>query len=615
MQNLETLVGQIVATIPALESSTPSGLGHLGRQASAFPAANPSSTARTRPPSLPPAQSVAPGQEAPALSLFDNAVLCPDVDGEGRSHDEPGVPSLKNLQILRELKCLLLNTRDLNIVLQQSTDSWRLWLTAFPDQLESYPGTLSAVMLCNLIYISINSHDLAVVTKTALCLAIHLQQLPRHFTSSGLTMPLSLEALQDSYMNAAESLLGPDEELTGTLEGIHCMTIQSEYYINAGKPRKVWLILRRAIGFAQLLGLHHPPNEADSSEAARGRSLFLKLWHSDRQLSLILGLPYAVPDSFLGINIGTAGHSQCCADESFPLRLGGVTGRIIHRNQNRGRLTFSATLEIDQELEECHDMMPPAWWQALPGPHVSTEESFAMLTMKLRFYNVRKLLHLPFMLKADVDRRYESSRCSTLEATRDMIRTYQVLRGPNGGLLKMCALVDFEVFTAAMILVINLLNPAQHGYGLAQQHAEDWGMVRSIANDLKRISMEMTCHTAEQAAQLLEDFYEAHHNHSHADEEVYEATIPYFGKLRIVRNRTQTRLMTSSTATAQHDAADGARMAPESDQYTAPFVSFEDYLQSTSDIFHSGRNLTSGWMSNLAVDDDWTWMPNSTDMQ
>ena len=614
VHSLEALVGRIVATLPTPESSTFGALGRLSSEGSTLPSAVLSNTASTRTRALSLPQSIAPGQEPPALSLFDNFVLCRDVDSEQRSHHYPVIVSEKNHQILRELKCLLPNTHDLSLILQQSTDSWRLWHTTFPDHLGPSPGSSNEAILPDFIYTSINSYDLSVVAKVVLCLAIHIQQLPRQFTSSRLNLPLSLEALQNCYLNAAESLLGPDEELAGTLDGLACMMIQSEYYINAGKPRKVWLILRRAIGFAQLLGLHHPSDEANRIEAASGRSLFLKLWRSDREVSLILGLPYAVPDSFLGIDVGAAGHSTGRAGEPFLLKLGAVTGRIIHRNQNRGKMAFCATLEIDQELEECHDMMPQSWWQALPGPNLSPEESFTMLIMKLRYYNVRKLLHLPFMLKAYVDRRYEFSRCSTLEATRDMIRIYQILRGPGGSLLKMCAMVDFQIFTAAMIMVIDLLAHAQDSHEFLPQHVEDWETVRSIANDLRRISTVMTCYVAEQAAQLLDDFYEAHQSHSHAGEEAYEATIPYFGKLHIIRKRNTTKPTTSSTATAQHEAADCAQNPPSSDPYTAPFMSFEDYLQSAPEVFQPGRDLNSSWMSNLAVEDDWMWMPNSTDM-
>lgn len=78
-------------------------------------------------------------------------------------------------------------------------------------------------MLLDFIYTSSNSFDLSVVAKVALCLAIHIQQLPRQFTSSQLNLPLSLEALQNCYLNAAESLLETDEGFAGTLDGIACM--------------------------------------------------------------------------------------------------------------------------------------------------------------------------------------------------------------------------------------------------------------------------------------------------------------------------------------------------------------------------------------------------------
>ena len=574
-----------------------------------------STTARLQTLASPTLQSIVTGPEPPILTLFDNYVFCRNFDSHNPGRKSQGILSEKSQQIIRELKCLLPNVHDLTSILQQSTDSWRLWHTTFSNELGLRPGSMNVALLRDFIYTSINSYDLGIVAKVVLCLAIHIQQLPVLFASPRPSLPLSLEALQNRYMYAVQSILESDEELAGTLDGLTCMMVQSEYYINAGMPRKVWLILRRAIGLAQLLGLHHRSDDANDAEAAAGKNLFMKLWLSDRELSLILGLPYAVPDAFLGIEIGAFEESNDGANEQFLLRLGAIAGRIIHRNQTRGKgsLAYSATLAIDQELEECHDSMPQTWWQALPGPNESPEETLHILTTKLKYFNVRKLLHLPFMLKAYVDRRYEPSRCSTLEAARDMIRIYQILRGPGGGLLKMCAMVDFEVFTAAMILVIDLLAHAQNRQQLPGQSVEDWEVVRSIVNDLRRISTIVACHVAEQAAQLLEDFYEGHQNHSNAGEEAYEADIPYFGKLHIIRNRDATKLASSSTATAQHETAHGTQSATSSHDYTTSIVTFEDYLQYAPENSQPGRHLASGWMSDLAVDEDWMWMPNSAD--
>ena len=119
----------------------------------------------------------------------------------------------------------------------------------------------------------------------------------------------------------------------------------------------------------------------------------------------------------------------------------------------------------------------------------------------------------------------------------------------------------------------------------------------------------MSCRVAEQATQILDDFDEAHQNSSTASEETYEATIPYFGKLHIVRKRSTTK------PTMQLGAPELTQNGLTSDPSIAPFISFEDYLQWPPEIFQPGRGSTLSWMSHLAVEDNWMWTPNGTEMQ
>jgi hypothetical protein len=65
-----------------------------------------------------------------------------------------------------------------------------------------------------------------------------------------------------------------DNELIGSIEGIECLILQTVYQINAGNLRRPWLIFRRAISVAQLMGLHRASLKTsqdmpDSKEARR----------------------------------------------------------------------------------------------------------------------------------------------------------------------------------------------------------------------------------------------------------------------------------------------------------------------------------------------------------
>lgn len=635
LRDIEVVLGQILERLPAKERALSPGEPELGTagtvrsllselRSSTVKATGSSARRPTGLAACTPEHSDATStldhavEDAPLLSLFNNSILHQvedRIDGHRAESCGPvdqtnGRPlNGKTNRTLRDLKTLVPNVKDLTLILRCSQDSWKLWYKFFSEDLGARLGSAEDTqveIIRDFIYKSVNSDNVAVVAKVILCLTLHIQQLPPDFASAQTNLLAPTEALQSYYMSSVETLLGPDEGFAGTLDGLECMMIQAEFYINVGKPRKVWLIFRRAVSFAHLLGLHHQVDVPGDKEASRRRTLWLQIWQSDRELSLVLGLPYAVSDSFLTIETATNDHFGRHKESRFLSDLGIVTGRIIDRNQNHRQMTYSATLQLDQELEECKRLMPQSWWETSSGIDMSLEAIYTMFVIKLKYHNIRKLLHLPFMLKAYTDHRYDRSRLATLESARDMIKVYQILRDEKRSVLKMCDMVDFQVFTAAIILVIDLLGHSRAStHHDSQQQERDWEKVYGITQDLKRVSLAMTCNVAEQAARLLEDFYNAHHGYSASGEKTYEATIPYFGKLRIVRDQSFAPWTKQALSPEQQNLESNAD----------PLISFDGYFQPLPGAFQPYQDSEADWTSNLAVDDDWSWFPNSTETQ
>jgi hypothetical protein len=116
--------------------------------------------------------------------------------------------------------------------------------------------------------------------------------------------------------------------------------------------RKLWLIVRRAVGFARLQYVQENTND-------RYQKIWSELWQLDRGFSLILGLPYTCPESLLPQRTGL---------EAFLCHLGTIGGHIIERNLDRSKkMTYSITMKIDEEIEECKNMMPQSWWTSTPA--------------------------------------------------------------------------------------------------------------------------------------------------------------------------------------------------------------------------------------------------------
>ncbi len=109
------------------------------------------------------------------------------------------------------------------------------------------------------------------IARTLLYIAVSLQQLDAEFDTSRLQMYPSIESRIERYISTVQSLVISDDELISSMEGLECLMLQGLYHINAGNPRRAWLIFRKAIGIGQLLGIHK--NKSPSVPAE------IDMWH------------------------------------------------------------------------------------------------------------------------------------------------------------------------------------------------------------------------------------------------------------------------------------------------------------------------------------------------
>ncbi|KAL8662587.1 MAG: hypothetical protein Q9168_008232, partial [Polycauliona sp. 1 TL-2023] len=491
----------------------------------------------------------------PLLSLFDNSVLATGNEqhdapttGSGSTSKAPVVE--KNRKVLSALKSLMPSRHDLGLILRGSRQSLQLWQEALrncPQTLVDQVNLDEVAMTQDFIVSSLQSEDLAIVAQTFACLALTMQQLPGTFDFSTLNLPASTDALQDHYITAVETLLAADDSLSSTFEGLSCLIVQTKYYVNMGKPRKAWLTIRRALNFAQMLGFHRQTFDRNDVATGTRRSIWLTIYQVERFLSLLLGYPSACLDQhFEGLLAGDTSDPNT-KRQCFNVKLSVITGQIINRNQNPKSMTIAATHKIDEELEEVRSMFPAEWWDPPSesfNPEANTFEKFVSKTF---FHNVKVLLHLPFMLKSSSDRRYEYSRIAALESSRMMINNYHCIRHPDRPLIAVCNVIDFQVFTAAMLITINLLgNPSTSTSSTStpdmnsttQQNTDDWNLIHGLISDLREVvktgRTRGTSGVAAQALTVLEDLSKAKDHQDCKDSDAsYQAVIPYFGKIRI----------------------------------------------------------------------------------
>ncbi|CAD6576426.1 MAG: hypothetical protein ASARMPRED_007725 [Alectoria sarmentosa] len=581
---------------------------------------------------------------APVLSLFDNAILrrhpadsTRSTEQDSKSARPPKLDANKNptpkLESIRQaLLSLFPSQQRQEAILNISHDWWASWQGMFPQMYG--PGPFSDFP--QFVKDSKASGSVQKIAKTLLCLFVVVQEGPLNF-STGYDTESAGDQLSLA-LNVIDNVVLGDDELAGTLDGVECMVLRAKYDINDGRIRRAWLTIRRAISFAQILGLHkcQSPSAFDINDSLRRESLWKALYADDRFLSLLLGLPYGPSETHFDVGR----DSELSAKEilaqptgqHYLFRLVNVVGHIIDRNQqlsSSNMLPFTFTIEA--ELMELAASMPNDWWESGLQRGAMANQMYSQLLPQFMHHQARTLLHLPFMLKATTDRRFEYNKMQALESAREMIARYRVIRPVQGFGSLTCKVIDFLVFTAAMILVLNLFDHYRKSDICDHSEAESDQELISVTTDiLQRASVETDGTVATQAARALEIFSNIKGMSSSRGGSIGECTmkvvIPCFGTVVIgpgtsFRDRVKApepgskpQPQPQQLPTPGDQSLDGStpESAPPSHSSMAPMIPFESKSGETMQGFGVNSDVFADF--NFDLDQDWSWFWNNIDI-
>jgi hypothetical protein len=481
--------------------------------------------------------------DAPALTLFNNEVI-------SRKDSQPSVTRAqynKSKALIAALTKLLPSPHDLDIILSSSHEWWVIWRKMFPDIADRRCETMKES-----VSHALRSDKPAEIAKIMLCIAISLHQLPENFDWSKLHLKESRPEFIEKFITSVDKLIIQDDEIAATVEGIECMTLAAKMAVNMGRPRRAWLLFHRAIAFSQLLGFHRLAAQPDKSslEYRRQVNIWIHLILGDRFLALLLGLPYSIPENFSSpyLSAGASPDFPANAGETFILKMVGIVAKLVDRNQSVIPMAYSGTMRLDQELEELFNAQDPQWWDTGLIPGQATEDHFDRLQAAFFFHQTKVLLHMPFMLRSpSTDKRYKYSHASALEGARGMIKYYDALRTNTSVGPYICKLIDFQAFTAGMLLLLNLCGySAQHRGNNAQladleQDQRDSDIIDNTIALLHEAAKEVGGVVAAQSAQALEMLSKVRQGSDACPEScevdaktaTCQVAIPYFGTITI----------------------------------------------------------------------------------
>ncbi|KAI0201940.1 hypothetical protein F4808DRAFT_89139 [Astrocystis sublimbata] len=354
-----------------------------------------------------------------------------------------------------------------------------------------------------------SSHP-AVLAKRLMQLTNCIQQI-HPATPLKLVSKDSARNLMVNYISTVSDLFAYNDDLVGYAEGLEALVLIALYHANAGNLRKAWLMLRRAISVAQLMGvdkLGDKPLKSASSTShpltrVSAKALWFRLNFTDRYLSLLLGLPAGTDDnSFLSNDPDDEPTDKLEKQHTV------VMGAIIKRNLSKGDASFGMTQVIDCDLHAAAQNLPSEFWQ-LPSSRLLEDvdpleriRAIQQVMLHLNHHNLLILLHLPYMLRDPKERRWDYSKATCVSSSRQLLHTFLTFRKMNTT-SHACRHTDYGALTASMTLLLGYLDPITHGQTTTSRREADRALIKEAQEKLQQMADKNGDKLAREAASII----------------------------------------------------------------------------------------------------------------
>ena len=531
----------------------------------------------------------------------------------------------------RALRALLPPEQEIRLVFDRTEEWWNMWATLYPF----FVGDIESRSIHEFAAAAMSNGRPVQLARVLICVALSLQQLSiRECEQLGLST--STDDLLRRYMCAVQRLVTSHDEMLSNIDGMDCLTLQAKFHVNMGQPRQAWLLIRRAVSIAQLLGIHRerPGTVQAPVTVVKRREILLwrDLFSCDRFLSLLLGLPYSVEDKHIESKFQLPPQWGPDFEQLYKLRLSVVCGHVIDLSQGPDPATFASTIEIDQELGQLEKCAPDGWWGDNPSGSLDRARIFERLVLQFWHLHVKLLLHLPFMLRAVTDLRYEYSKIVCLNSAREMIKRYALLGANTNRAMCSCKVLAFEAFTATVIMVLNLLgNGGTSSAPERQAEIADWASIDEMIELLREGTLQPGSVVAVQAVKVLDILRTGRNRGSDFNNGKHvKLAIPFLGTITIGKRSqvghhyppTRTPAQTLPTPDTTPPSEISEAMSPTDwaisldPLVNEPLISFSSsmYLPaSTGSEFNLGPTFFGGedtlqyGGNNFDLDQDWNW--------
>ncbi|KAK4862511.1 hypothetical protein LT330_002644 [Penicillium expansum] len=355
--------------------------------------------------------------------------------------------------------------------------------------------------------------DPVLIARHMLHLASFLQHLNPDLHEDLRDLSEPPQVIRERLADKAINLVATNDRFVGSIEFLECVMIESLYQGNCGYLRRSWRAVRRAMTIAQSMGFHRSGGRPQykllhPETKAYPHFMWFRIVSYDRQMCLMLGMPQGATDRSMA--------SDTMLDDSASGRLERIhcviASRILERNESdSASCDYAWTQDVDKELQRSARSMPSRWW-LVPNLSGQTKDSQALfwemrrLSEQLFHYNLLNQLHLPYMLRESVERKFDYSRITCVNSSREILSRFIMLRRWNKVAFS-CRTIDFTALMAAMTLVLAHLDghrSSKVDNFLAPQYLSDRAMIEQAQENMEELNRLNPDTLSARSAQLLD---------------------------------------------------------------------------------------------------------------
>ncbi|OJK03616.1 hypothetical protein ASPACDRAFT_12496, partial [Aspergillus aculeatus ATCC 16872] len=425
-----------------------------------------------------------------------------------RSNASPEISS-KHTEALRGLYAALPTVLNLQDILVKQSQWWESWRDAFGLSWgEETDRTLEGFAIR-----ALRSEDPCLLGSLLVCLALGTGAF-------------------GTYLSAVERWILYDDDLAGCEHGLECLMGLGLCHFSAMQHHRAWSVYRRANTLLQLHGIHRAHRKSEKLDG-----IFWQLFHADRWLSLMIGLPYSVPNDLCDLYIPPSNPGSFITFHHRHLAI--LTSRVIDCVQATSPPPLSMISAIDEQIDAVAAHLPP---QYLDLTHISNledrRERYARIYRLTQVYQLKAYLHLPlFLQRLDLPkRRYGREICAN--SCRCYLEAFLLLCDDDpqrAGTDNSIKLTGFSAFIAALTLLLAILDDTRgttSPAGVSSENKQsDETLIKRTMKALEVCaagSMDSLCGRCLTA---LNGFVTV--CHEAAGNTIHKVDLPYFGVLSI----------------------------------------------------------------------------------